>query len=187
MEGSQQGRTFGSVPDWSLYILQPMACGVFSNRVLPAGSCGQPRGMARTCIVLRAYGASLGNPGEASHLVLFNKQWLPGVASSHARDLPSNSVFVAIYDSTNLKSSMFPYVLSAHPSTLFPYLPILPTPVWSFPPSVFFLSTFYHLCSPSSPPLWHRLSPLILSQLLVLHRSSQAKNANAKLSKLGST
>lgn len=50
------------------------ACGVFSNRVLPAGSCGQPRGMARACIVLRAYGASLGNPGEASHLVLFNKQ-----------------------------------------------------------------------------------------------------------------
>lgn len=131
----------------SLY-LPANACGVFSNWVLPAGSCGQPRGMARTCIVLRAYGASLANPGGASHLVLFNKQWLQGVASSsHAGDLPSNSVFVAIYDSTNLKSSMFPYVLSTHPSlevTLFPYLPISPIPVWSFSPSVFFLSTFCH-------------------------------------------
>lgn len=148
----------------SLY-LSANACGVFSNRVLPAGACGQSRGMARTCIVLRADGASLANPGGASHLVLFNKQGLPGVASSsHAGDLPSNSVFVVIYDSTNLKNSRLPWVLSTGPSleaTLFPYIPISPIPIGSFSPSVFFLSTFYHLCS-ISRPLWHLLSPVIL-------------------------
>lgn len=149
------------------------AC-IFSNRVLLSGLCGQPRVMAKTCIVLRTYGASLANNGRTPYHVLgllFDKQGLLGIAIQKIYLLTQFLKFVLI----NLQSTVS-FGASHHFTSVNP----LSSPIPKLHPCLKLITPLFFLSLLISPMCSHLPSLTVHPLTSILHKHSQVKHSVLK-------